>query len=145
MKQALIYSLKVWLTAVLLTLTVLGAIYCITMASSGYNVLVSVIAYIELILTDLTLTLPLFLLFWAFVHFISSTSLTPIVRRVVHSLAACALIGLLLVILRLLFNQQFLWWKQFLPNHFPIVIVTLISIWLYRLPILRREKSRSSV
>lgn len=127
MKQALIYSLKVWLTGVFLAPVLLKLFWMVSGESTGSN------AVGALILFGGVLSIPCVLLL-----FLSVLILTRQAIAVNSTKLILSLIGIILAYLPIWFlNGRQFWLDSFMLNFFVGYTVTVIAaIWFYKLKLL---------
>ncbi len=127
MKQALIYSLKVWLTGVFLAPVLLKLFWMVSGESTGSN------AVGALILFGGVLSIPSVLLL-----FLSVLILTRQAIAVNSTKLILSLIGIILAYLPIwVLNGRQFWLDSFMLNFFVGYTVTVMAaIWFYKLKLL---------
>jgi|GEM_PF-7005853 len=133
MKQALIYSLKVWLTVTVLVPLVQAAINLTYECIKGIITVYDLKAALEVPVEWICFSLPCFILFFIAVLLLGKVYWHVIVKKVILSvMAILLLIGLTEVVIYK-FGEGLLDWSTARPALNFFVLTTLIAIWAYKL------------
>jgi len=132
-KQALIYSFKVWLTVTALIPLVEAVIMLIYKCIKGTIIMYEVKAAFEVPVEETCFSSPCFIIFFIVVLLLRKVSLNVIIKKVVLSVTAILLLITLTEVIIYKYGEGLLDWSSVLPEVNFFALATLIAIWVYKL------------
>jgi hypothetical protein len=132
MKKTLVFSLKVWLTTIVIAPFIFGIIQVST-DTEIYRLTDVLVGLFYCVPAGIVLCLPLWSLFWLFTTLINKMNSKIIVKKIALSIVMILLIMLTFCIINshALFSPDY--WPSVLPMVFSYLGVGILCVWCYPL------------
>jgi H+/Cl- antiporter ClcA len=140
MKQTLIYSLKIWLTSVVLSPIFYTVYDALTRPKFIYNPRNEAEAYLYFLVFGLALSIPSWVLFWLSLHCINTQRWKPITTKLLISIVAVALTFTPFLMVYSLYDLS----RDSSTIGVPICysLLILAGVWYYKLRVVTLQDSK---